>query len=161
MAGASLKAHTRGNRQDRTKRNAARDKHGHRHDCCGTPGECRCAYRHSENTALSNRTNHSRRASRLISHMKIQPPNRRLGILISGRGSNFEAIASNTAAGLLEAEIAIVISNVESAAGLARAQQLGLKTALIPSRGKVREQFDSEVLHALRENNVGLIVLAG
>ena len=53
--------------------------------------------------------------------MKVLPRNRRLGILLSGRGSNFEAIAANIAAGKLDAEIAIVISNIESAPGLARA----------------------------------------
>jgi phosphoribosylglycinamide formyltransferase-1 len=93
--------------------------------------------------------------------MKVQPPNRRLGILLSGRGSNFEAIAASIDAGTLDAEIAVVISNMESAAGLARARQLGLNARFIPSRGKVREQFDMEVIEALKESNVGLVVLAG
>ncbi len=71
--------------------------------------------------------------------MKVVPRNRRLGILLSGRGSNFEAIAASIAAGRLDAEIAIVISNVESAPGLARARERGLNAICIPSRGKVRE----------------------
>jgi len=93
--------------------------------------------------------------------MKVVPRNRRLGILLSGRGSNFEAIASSIAAGRLNAEIAIVISNVESAPGLARATERGLNALCIPSRGKVREKFDAELVEALRKADVGLVVLAG
>ena len=93
--------------------------------------------------------------------MKVEPRNRRLGILLSGRGSNFEAIASTIDAGKLDAEIAVVISNVESAPGLARARERGLKTLFIPSKGKTREQFDAEVIEALKSHNVGLVVLAG
>jgi phosphoribosylglycinamide formyltransferase-1 len=93
--------------------------------------------------------------------MKVVPRNRRLGILLSGRGSNFEAIASSIAAGRLNAEIAIVISNVESAPGLARARERGLNATCIPSRGKVREQFDAELVEALKAADVGLVVLAG
>lgn len=93
--------------------------------------------------------------------MKVVPRNRRLGILLSGRGSNFEAIAASIAAGRLNAEIAIVISNVETAPGLARAQERGLNAICIPSRGKVREQFDSELVESLKRADVGLVVLAG
>jgi len=93
--------------------------------------------------------------------MKVQPRNRRLGILLSGRGSNFEAIAASIDAGRLDAEIAVVISNVESAPGLARAKERGLKTVFIPSKGKLREQFEAEVIEALRANDIGLVVLAG
>ena len=93
--------------------------------------------------------------------MKVVPRNRRLGILLSGRGSNFEAIASSIASGRLNAEIAIVISNVESAPGLARARDRGLNAICIPSRGKVRERFDAELVEALRGADVGLVVLAG
>ena len=93
--------------------------------------------------------------------MKVVPRNRRLGILLSGRGSNFEAIAASIAAGKLHAEIAIVISNVESAPGLARARERGLKAVCIPSRGKEREQFDAELVDALKKADVGLVVLAG
>jgi phosphoribosylglycinamide formyltransferase-1 len=93
--------------------------------------------------------------------MNVRPRNRRIGILLSGRGSNFEAIASNVAEGKLNAEIAVVISNVEAAAGLARARQRGLEAVCIPSKGKVREAFDAEVVDALRKHDVGLVVLAG
>jgi len=93
--------------------------------------------------------------------MKIEPPNRRLGILLSGRGSNFEAIAANIASGKLNAEIAVVISNVEDAPGIQRARERGLKSLFIPSKKRVREEFDADVVAALRENSVGLVVLAG
>jgi phosphoribosylglycinamide formyltransferase-1 len=93
--------------------------------------------------------------------MKIRPRNRRIGILLSGRGSNFEAIAANVAAGKLRAEIAVVISNVESAPGLARARERGLNAVCIPSKSKQREAFDAELVSALNANDVGLVVLAG
>ena len=93
--------------------------------------------------------------------MKVVPRNRRLGILLSGRGSNFEAIASSIDTGRLDAEIAMVISNVESAPGLARARDRGLNAICIPSQGKVREQFDTELVEALKGADVGLVVLAG
>ena len=93
--------------------------------------------------------------------MKIQPANRRLGILLSGRGSNFEAIADRIASGKLNAEIAVVISNVESAPGLERARARGLNTVFVPSRLKSRAQFDREVVEILRKQDVSLVVLAG
>jgi phosphoribosylglycinamide formyltransferase-1 len=93
--------------------------------------------------------------------MKIRPRNRRIGVLLSGRGSNFEAIAVNVASGKLRAEIAVVISNVESAPGLERARGRGLKTLFIPSKGKLRETFDAELVAALGAADVGLVVLAG
>ena len=93
--------------------------------------------------------------------MKIRPPNRRIGILLSGRGSNFEAIAENVATKSLQAEIAIVISNVEEAPGLARARERGLNAAFIPSKGVPREAFDWDLVSALNSCDVGLIVLAG
>jgi phosphoribosylglycinamide formyltransferase-1 len=93
--------------------------------------------------------------------MKIRPRNRRIGILLSGRGSNFEAIAANVASGKLRAEIAVIVSNVESVPGLTRARERGLNTLCIPSRGKPRESFDAELVSALQSNDVGLVVLAG
>ncbi len=93
--------------------------------------------------------------------MKIQPANRRLGILLSGRGSNFEAIADRIASGKLDAEIAVVISNIENAQGLERARARGLPTVYIPSRQKPREEFDREVIEVLKTHNVSLVVLAG
>jgi phosphoribosylglycinamide formyltransferase-1 len=86
---------------------------------------------------------------------------KKIGILLSGRGSNFEAIARNVQAGKIPAEIAVVISNKEDAPGLARAREMGLATRFIPSKGKEREAFDREVVAALREHQVDLVCLAG
>jgi len=86
---------------------------------------------------------------------------KKLGILISGRGSNFEAIADSIQAGLLDAEIAIVISNRADAAGLDSARRRGLNAKLIPSKGRVREEHDREVIAALKQANVDLVCLAG
>lgn len=86
---------------------------------------------------------------------------KKLGILLSGRGSNFEAIARNVQAGKIPAEIAVVISNKEEALGLVTARNLGLATRFIPSKGKEREAFDREVVAVLREFQVDLVCLAG
>lgn len=86
---------------------------------------------------------------------------KRLGILLSGRGSNFEAIARNCAAGKLDAEIAVVISNREEAGGLATAAGLGLTTVVLPSKGMQREAHDRLVAEALHAAGVDLVVLAG
>ena len=93
--------------------------------------------------------------------MKIRLANRKLGILLSGRGSNFEAIADKIASGRLNAEIAVVISNVESAPGLARAKARGLNSVFIPSQKRPREDFDREAVQVLKANNVSLVILAG
>jgi phosphoribosylglycinamide formyltransferase-1 len=93
--------------------------------------------------------------------MKIQPANRRLGILLSGRGSNFEAIADRIASGKLNAEIAVVISNVESARGFEQAHARGLNAVFISSRNRSREEFDREAVEVLRKHNASLVVLAG
>ena len=85
-----------------------------------------------------------------------------LGILLSGRGSNFEAIAKNVAAGKIpEARIAVVISNEPDAGGMAIAQRVGLEALLIPSKGKQRQEHDGEVVAALHQRNVDLVCLAG
>jgi len=86
---------------------------------------------------------------------------KKLGILLSGRGSNFEAIADSIAARRLNAEIAIVISNRADAPGLESAKRRGLNAKLIPSKGRVREEHDAEVIAALQEAQVDLICLAG
>jgi phosphoribosylglycinamide formyltransferase-1 len=86
---------------------------------------------------------------------------KKLGILLSGRGSNFEAIARNVQAGKIQAEIAVVISNQQDAVGLARAREMGLTTRFITSKGKEREAFDREVVTVLREFQVDLVCLAG
>jgi phosphoribosylglycinamide formyltransferase-1 len=84
-----------------------------------------------------------------------------LGILLSGRGSNFEAIADNAESGKLDAKISIVISNRADAGGIESARHRGLKTLVIPSKGKVREEHDREIVAALRQHEVELICLAG
>ena len=84
-----------------------------------------------------------------------------LGILLSGRGSNFVAIADNIASGKLAANIAVVISNRADAAGIESARQRGLKGLVIESKGKERQQHDREIVAALKEAQVDLIVLAG
>lgn len=85
-----------------------------------------------------------------------------LGILLSGRGSNFEAIASNIATGKIpNARIAVVISNQSNAGGLETARRLGVTSLAIPSKGKAREDHDREVAAALEQHKVDLICLAG
>jgi phosphoribosylglycinamide formyltransferase-1 len=87
---------------------------------------------------------------------------RRLGILLSGRGSNFLAIAQSVREGRLpEVEIAIVIANVAEAPGLAAARELGLPHALFLSKGRPRAEHDADVLACLREHRVDLVCLAG
>jgi phosphoribosylglycinamide formyltransferase 1 len=85
-----------------------------------------------------------------------------LGILLSGRGSNFVAIADSIAAKRIpDARIAVVISNRADAAGVETARQRGISTQVIPSKGRPREEHDRAVVDALRENKVDLICLAG
>jgi phosphoribosylglycinamide formyltransferase-1 len=85
-----------------------------------------------------------------------------LGILLSGRGSNFEAIAKNVAAGKIpNARIAVIISNKPDAAGLETAKRMGLEAVVIPSRGKPREEHDREVVATLQRHKVDLVCLAG
>jgi phosphoribosylglycinamide formyltransferase 1 len=84
-----------------------------------------------------------------------------LGILLSGRGSNFQAIARNVLAGAIPARIALVISNREDAAGLAKARELGFEARFIPSSGKDREAYDRELVAALNEAQVDVVCLGG
>src|SRR5437773_6274735 len=87
---------------------------------------------------------------------------KQLGILLSGRGSNFEAIAKNVASGkIANARIAIVISNRADAGGIEAAKRLGLETLVIPSKDKERQAHDREVIAALQERKVDLVCLAG
>jgi phosphoribosylglycinamide formyltransferase-1 len=85
----------------------------------------------------------------------------RLGILISGRGSNFEAIANMIARRRLDAEIAIVISNRATAAGLEIARERGIPIRVIPSQGLDREAYDKLLVEELRTHEVELVCLAG
>jgi phosphoribosylglycinamide formyltransferase-1 len=85
-----------------------------------------------------------------------------LGILLSGRGSNFVAIADSIDAGRIpDARIALVISNKADAPGIATARARGLNALVIPSKGKPREEHDREVVAALNQNGVELVCLAG
>jgi phosphoribosylglycinamide formyltransferase-1 len=85
-----------------------------------------------------------------------------LGILLSGRGSNFVAIADSIDAGRIPgARVAIVISNVSGAPGIAIARQRGLEALVIPSQGKPREEHDREVVAALQQHKVDIVCLAG
>jgi phosphoribosylglycinamide formyltransferase-1 len=85
-----------------------------------------------------------------------------LGILLSGRGSNFKAIAQSIRDGRLRGvEIAVVISNVADAAGISEAEQLGLPHAVLVSKGRARAEHDADVVRCLREHRVDLVCLAG
>jgi phosphoribosylglycinamide formyltransferase-1 len=87
---------------------------------------------------------------------------RKLGVLLSGRGSNFAAIAENIAQGRLKGcEIAVVISNKADAAGLAIARERGLKAVAIEARGRKRAEHDAEIISTLREHQIDLVILAG
>jgi phosphoribosylglycinamide formyltransferase 1 len=89
-------------------------------------------------------------------------PMKSLGILLSGRGSNFSAIADNIEAGrIAEARIAVVISNRADAPGITAARQRGLNAVVIPSKGRSREEHDREVVATLKHHNVELVCLAG
>jgi phosphoribosylglycinamide formyltransferase-1 len=86
----------------------------------------------------------------------------RIGVLLSGRGSNFVALADSIdAARIPNAEIALVLSNREGAPGIDRAKERGLPTRVIPSKGLEREAYDRQVVAALQESKVDLICLAG
>ncbi|MEK7750570.1 MAG: phosphoribosylglycinamide formyltransferase, partial [Acidobacteriota bacterium] len=86
---------------------------------------------------------------------------KRLGILLSGRGSNFEAIADSVAAGRIGATIAVVISNRPEARGLEAARERGINAVSIPSKGLDREIYDRMVVAELRKHEVDLVCLAG
>ena len=88
--------------------------------------------------------------------------NKRIGVLLSGRGSNFEALAESLALGRIpNAEMAIVISNREGAPGMERARARGIATQVIPSKGLEREAYDRLVAAVLDKHQVDLICLAG
>lgn len=87
---------------------------------------------------------------------------KRIGVLLSGRGSNFEALADSVAAGRLPgAEIAVVVSNREGAPGIDKAKQRNLAARVIPSKGLERETYDRQVVAVLNEHQVDLVCLAG
>jgi phosphoribosylglycinamide formyltransferase-1 len=87
---------------------------------------------------------------------------KRIGVLLSGRGSNFVALADSVAAGRIpNAEIAIVISNREGAPGIDKAKERGIPTKVIPSKGLEREAYDRQVVAVLNDHKADLICLAG
>jgi phosphoribosylglycinamide formyltransferase-1 len=87
---------------------------------------------------------------------------KRIGVLLSGRGSNFEALAESCAAGRIpNAEIALVLSNREGAPGIERARQRGIPVRVLPSKGLEREAYDRQVVAALRDARADLVCLAG
>lgn len=87
---------------------------------------------------------------------------KRIAVLLSGRGSNFEAIAESVRTGrILDAELTIVVSNRESVGGIEKARQRGIEAVVIPSKGKQREEYDREVVALLKEKKIDLVCLAG
>jgi phosphoribosylglycinamide formyltransferase-1 len=87
---------------------------------------------------------------------------KRIAVLLSGRGSNFEALADSVAAGRIpNAEIALVVCNREGAQGIDKARARGIETCVIPSKGLEREAYDKLVVAALKEKKVDLVCLAG
>ena len=87
---------------------------------------------------------------------------KRIGVLLSGRGSNFEALASSVASGRIpNAEIAMALSNREDARGIEKARALGVEARVISSKGLEREAYDKLVIAALQEKRVDLVCLAG
>ena len=87
---------------------------------------------------------------------------KRIGVLLSGRGSNFEALADSVAAGRIPgAEIAVVVSNREGAPGIEKAKERAIAARVIPSKGLEREVYDRQVVAVLNEHKVDLVCLAG
>jgi phosphoribosylglycinamide formyltransferase-1 len=90
------------------------------------------------------------------------PTNRRLGVLISGRGSNLQALIDSIANGTLSASIVVVISNRHDAAGLQRAREAGIETLVISHRAFAsRDDYDRALATELQARDVGLVCLAG
>lgn len=107
---------------------------------------------------------YAKRVRKLAADMKTTAQHRpvQLGILLSGRGSNFLAIAESIRARRLKGvEIAVVISNVAEAEGLKAARAMGLPTALLVSKGRRRAEHDAEMIACLKEHTVDLVCLAG
>ena len=86
---------------------------------------------------------------------------KKLGILLSGRGSNFESIARAVQEGTIAAEISLVLSNRCEARGIVRAKEMGFKALCIPSQGRQREEYDREVVKVLKDHKVDLVCMAG
>jgi phosphoribosylglycinamide formyltransferase-1 len=85
----------------------------------------------------------------------------KLGVLISGRGSNLQALIDAIAGGTLRATIALVISNIATAPGLERARRAGIETLVMPHSGSSRDAYDRALVRALEQHRVNLVCLAG
>jgi phosphoribosylglycinamide formyltransferase-1 len=88
-------------------------------------------------------------------------PVKKVGVLVSGRGSNLQALIDAARRGELGGEVAVVVSNVESALGLERARKAGVPAVFRDHRGKKREAFDAEIVEILQAHHVDLVCLAG
>ncbi|HXK09447.1 MAG TPA: phosphoribosylglycinamide formyltransferase [Vicinamibacteria bacterium] len=86
---------------------------------------------------------------------------RKVGVLVSGRGSNLQALIDASRRGELGGEVAVVVSNVESALGLERAREAGIPAVFRDHRGRKREDFDAEIVGILRAHGVEVVCLAG
>src|SRR5262245_44388290 len=153
--------HASGARRDRVRRNVPRIQHGNRFDSRLCPGARRsraaCRWRRRRTVGEHHWTRHSRRPRRPLRSM-----NRRLGVLISGRGSNLQSIIDAISRGELDATISVVISNRADAAGLQRARDAGIETlVLIPRDFAGRDTYDGALADALRARNVNIVCLAG
>ena len=93
--------------------------------------------------------------------MKIEPASRKIAVMLSGRGSNFNAIADRIESGKLNAEIVLVLGNRESAPGLKNARRRGLETLFLPSKDTGSHEFDAKAVAALRAKDVAIVCLAG
>jgi phosphoribosylglycinamide formyltransferase-1 len=91
----------------------------------------------------------------------VTPKTKAIGVLISGRGTNLQALIDAERDGLLGGRIALVVSNVEGATGLARAREAGIRALFRDHRGRTREEFDADLLELLRDRGVELVCLAG
>ena len=86
---------------------------------------------------------------------------KRVGVLVSGRGSNLRALIDAARRGELGGEVGVVVSNVETAPALERARKAGIPAVFRDHRGKKREEFDAEVVDILRAHGVDVVCLAG
>ena len=96
-----------------------------------------------------------------FSYFRRRMTKHRIGVLISGRGSNMINLIEATCDGRLDAEVAVVISNIESAPGIARARECGIETLFISHKGRSRQDHDTEIAAELKKRSVFLVCLAG
>src|SRR5579859_2239071 len=160
MAGTADFQAPPGNRQHAGRRLAPDSEPGHWHDPRGWRKR-HDARRQRTETARRTVLHRGTRDARHPQRPARRVPMKRLGILLSGRGSNFEAIADQVAAGRIDAEIAVVISSRPEARGLDVACRRGLKAVCIASKGLDREAYDRLLIEELEADRVDLVCLAG